>query len=139
MKRNLTAAVALLLATLTACGSGADKTQKPADNAAPRSAARTAKSATRASTPTPSSSRCGPSRDVLVWYKVPDIPDSAQTLGNYNVVTCETTFDDLQHTSPTQPGYCTAAAWVSDNPGYDVDARPAMRPKKVQVAVGPGC
>ncbi len=45
----------------------------------------------------------------------------------------------VQRTSPNVPGACTEAAWASDNPGYNADATPAKRLKKVQVAVGPAC
>lgn len=71
--------------------------------------------------------------------KTPGVTDSAQTLGNYNLATCESTFKYLQETSPTGAGNCTEAAWASDNPGYNADADPAPRPKKVQVAIGPAC
>ncbi|MFE5108469.1 hypothetical protein [Streptomyces sp. NPDC056663] len=54
-------------------------------------------------------------------------------------MTCETTFQFLQHTSPIEAGDCTEAAWASDNPGYNADAIPAARLKKVQVAIGPAC
>lgn len=71
--------------------------------------------------------------------KVPGIPNSAQVVGNYAQMNCEPTFQNLTHTSPTGPGYCTEAAWASDNPGYNADAEPAVRLKKVQVSVGPAC
>nr|WTB35099.1 hypothetical protein OG781_41650 [Streptomyces sp. NBC_00830] len=54
-------------------------------------------------------------------------------------MTCETTFQWPQHTSPTEAGDCTEAAWASDNPGYNADAIPAARLKKVQVTIGPAC
>ncbi|MEU9979524.1 hypothetical protein [Streptomyces sp. NPDC051014] len=50
-----------------------------------------------------------------------------------------TTFESLPRTSSTEAGYCTEAAWASDNPGYNADATPAARLKKVQVSVGPAC
>ncbi|MET7775357.1 hypothetical protein ABZU94_13960 [Streptomyces mirabilis] len=105
------------------------------------SAAKPAHSAPRTAKPKPSHSAksCSPTRDVDVWMKVPGLPDSAQVLGNYNLATCETTFQTMQKTSPTGPGYCTEAAWASDNPGYNADATPAKRLKKVQAAVGPAC
>jgi hypothetical protein len=53
--------------------------------------------------------------------------------------TCEPTMEWFKHTSPTKAGYCTEAAWASDNPGYITDAEPAKRLKKVQVAIGPAC
>lgn len=89
--------------------------------------------------PSKSPKGCGTNRDVDVWYKVPTIPDSAQVLGSYNAATCESTFKSLTDTSPTGPGYCTEAAWASDNPGYNADAEPAKRLKDAQVSVGAGC
>lgn len=74
-----------------------------------------------------------------VWYKAPGLPDSAQVLGSYAVVGCQSTFQMLKTTSPTGAGYCTEAAWASDNPGYNADAEPAKRLKHVQVSVGAGC
>ncbi|MET8956552.1 hypothetical protein ACWEO4_36890 [Streptomyces sp. NPDC004393] len=41
--------------------------------------------------------------------------------------------------SPTDAGFCTEAAWASDNPRCTVDAEPAPRLKKVQVVIGPAC
>lgn len=63
----------------------------------------------------------------------------AEVLGSYVVATCQTTFDMVKTTSPTEAGACTEAAWASDNPGYNADADPAKRPKDVQVAIGPAC
>jgi hypothetical protein len=76
---------------------------------------------------------------VDVWYRVPGIPDSAQVLGSEGGADCRDTFRTLASTSPTGAGYCTEAAWASDNPGYDADTEPAKRLKHVQVAVGAGC
>lgn len=87
----------------------------------------------------PSPTGCEPTRDVIVRYVQPGSPSTAQTLGNYNLATCEPTFDWLQEASPMDPGYCTTAAWASDNPGYNTDASPAKPLKKVQVAYGPAC
>lgn len=134
MKQSLAAVSVLLLAALTACG-GADKSAS--DQAPSRKPARAAKSPAAAGVP--ARKHCTPKRDVIVWSKVPGLPDSAQRLGEYSIATCRTTFEDLPATSPTQDGYCTLAAWASDNPGYNTDATPAKRPKKVQVSVGPAC
>jgi hypothetical protein len=60
-------------------------------------------------------------------------------LGSYVAATCEPTAKMFQDTSPTGPGYCTIAAYASDNPGYDTDATPAKRPRKALVRVGPAC
>lgn len=89
--------------------------------------------------PKKTSKGCGKNRDVDVWYKAPGLPDSAQVLGSYNAATCQSTFQMLKSTSPTGAGYCTEAAWASDNPGYNADAEPAKRLKDVQVSVGAGC
>jgi hypothetical protein len=87
----------------------------------------------------PSTKDCPPTRDIIVWVKAPGVPAYAQPLGNYNAATCESTFKWLQQTSPTEAGNCTEAAWASDNPGYNTEAEPAPRLKKVQVSVGPAC
>ncbi|MET7746181.1 hypothetical protein [Streptomyces sp. NPDC005385] len=136
MKRALATAV-LLLATLTACGSSTGKTQSAPGGAGSRAATQQTKPSSAAGKP--GHKTCHSSRDVIVWTKVPELPDSSMRLGGYNLATCETTFDSLRHTSPTQAGYCTLAAWASDNPGYDTEATPAKRPKAVQVSVGPDC
>lgn len=135
MKRALTVTTVLLLATLTSCGGGVDHTQSKASHASSQT-----KAGRPSAMPTPSTAKsCGPMRDVIVWYQVPGTSDSAQLVGSYNISTCETIFEDLPRTSPTQAGYCTLGAWASDNPGYDPDARPAGRPRKIQAAVGPAC
>jgi hypothetical protein len=150
--RRYTLPIAAILLT-AACSSGTPKPTLTAHDpmgkptrthsTAPRASSTPQKTkVTQAHTakPKPSKSKgCGVERDVIVWYKVPGIADSAQVVGNYNLVSCETTFHELQHTSPTGPGYCTEAAWASDNPGYNADADVPQRPKKVQVAVGPAC
>ncbi|MET9222365.1 hypothetical protein ABZX65_26875 [Streptomyces sp. NPDC003300] len=114
-------------------------TVAPATTAAP---AKTAVATTKAPPPPkpkPTRTGCGPIRDVIIWMRVPDLPDGAQVVGNWNQADCRSTFDTLPDESPTGPGFCTEAAWVSDNPGYDADATPAKRPKKVQVSAGPAC
>lgn len=92
----------------------------------------------RTAKPKPSKD-CPAVGDVFVWMKVPGVPDTAQALGGNGYPNCESTFTTIQRTSPNVPGACTEAAWASDNPGYDVDATPAKRLKKVQVSVGPAC
>ncbi|MEU8031329.1 hypothetical protein AB0C13_22260 [Streptomyces sp. NPDC049099] len=146
MRRTILPIAAILLTA--ACGSGgSDTASKPADTPTPQ-ATQSSQPTTAAPTPSPShtvkpkpwhSKGCGPERDVIVWYRVSGGDDSAQVIGNYNVATCQTTFDELQKDSPTGEGYCTEAAWASDNPGYDADATPAKRLKYVQVSVGPSC
>ncbi|WP_369043483.1 hypothetical protein [Streptomyces sp. Midd1] len=135
MKRAVATTV-LLFAALTACGGS---TEKAEPEGAPASRTAAQQDAPSAAARKPAHTACSSTRDVIVWSKVPGLADSSQRLGGYNLATCETTFDSLQHTSPTQAGYCTLAAWASDNPGYDTDSTPAKRPKAVQVSVGPDC
>ncbi|MEU9077857.1 hypothetical protein [Kitasatospora sp. NPDC048538] len=70
---------------------------------------------------------------------MPGLPPSSELLGAYAIATCEPTFENLERTAPKEPGYCTQAAWASDNPGYDTDVTPAPPLKKVQVFFGPAC
>ncbi|MFE7856028.1 hypothetical protein [Streptomyces sp. NPDC057403] len=145
MRRTVLPIAAILLTA--ACSSTPRPAATTADPAAPKAASspstaaptRTPRSAAKAK-PSPSKSKnCGTYRDVIIWYRVPGIPDSAQKVGSYNLATCETTFDELTKDSPTGDGYCTEAAWASDNPGYNADADSPRRPKHIQVSVGPAC
>lgn len=98
-----------------------------------------APSTSRPPTTTPStSSTCSlPDKgDIIAWSKAPGVPDSANELGGTDPEHCHWTFDTLKTSSPTGSGYCTEAAWASDNPGYDPNATPAPRLKKVQVVIG---
>lgn len=135
MRRSLTIAAVPLLLGLTGCAADASTDATASGTVSPTSSA---KAETATASPTASKS-CSPTRDVIVWYRAPGVADSAQVLGNYDLATCESTFQWLQQTSPTGPGYCTEAAWASDNPGYNADATPAKRLKKVQLAIGPAC
>jgi hypothetical protein len=139
-KKTTPTAVSVPVATTPA-------SRPPATTApAPTSASPSAKAAPKAkpipkatkSKPAPQPS-CSETRDLIVWSVAPTLPDSAEELGNYNLATCESTLQELQETSPTGPGYCTEAAWASDNPGYDADATPAKEPKDVVLSVGPAC
>ncbi|MFJ5154940.1 hypothetical protein ACIQCF_25795 [Streptomyces sp. NPDC088353] len=138
MRRFVLPIAAVLLTA--ACGSSAGHASsqpaaKSSEHTAPHAGSRT-----RAAEPKPSPTKaCGPARDIDVWMKVPGLPDSAQVLGSHGPGDCESTFEMLRTTSPTQAGYCTKAAYASDNPGYDANAMPAARLKKVQVAIGPAC
>lgn len=158
----VTAAVLLTAGlTLTACGGHSSSAASPSPSASAASAPSTSEPVTarpstlstvttspppasptaKPTTARPSSSPtgCGPNRDVDVWYKVPGLPDAAQVLGSFTAATCGSTFAMLKTTSPTDAGYCTEAAWASDNPDYNADAEPAKRLKHVQMAVGPAC
>lgn len=78
-------------------------------------------------------------RDVIVRYVTPDLPPSAQTLGDVNLALCETTFDSLAKTTSTDAGFCTTAAFADDNVGYNPDAVPAPPLRKVQAQAGAAC
>lgn len=126
MRRFILPVSVVLLAT--ACGSSSTPVAAPAESPA---------SATRAE-PSPAKD-CGPLRDVDVWMKAPGLPTTGQVLGSYSPADCRSTFEMLEGTSPTEAGYCTKAAYASDNPGYNADASPAAPLKKVQLSVGPAC
>lgn len=116
-----------------------------ADNAAGGSNVATAPTPDPVSTtlvadpPSTAADSCPPTRDVIIRYVTPDLPPSAQVVGNFDVQTCQTTFDSLKGSTATDDGFCTQAAWASDNPGYDADATPAAPLKDIQVAYGPAC
>jgi hypothetical protein len=95
--------------------------------------------ASRKPNPSASAKECDPGPDIIVWYRVPTINDSAQRLGSRGGADCSSTFDSIRTTSPTGDGYCTEAAWASDNPGYNADADPAAPLQHVVVSVGPAC
>jgi len=77
--------------------------------------------------------------NVLVWYKVPGLQDSAQLLGGWSPETCKSSVDQIMAGSPTGDGYCTEIAMASDNPGYNADATPAKPLKHVIEAIGGSC
>lgn len=77
--------------------------------------------------------------DMIVWYKVPGLPDSAQVLGGWSPGTCKLSVDQIMQGSSMGPDYCTVIARASDNPGYNADAIPAKPLKHVIEEVGAGC
>lgn len=137
MRRTLLLAVLAGLA-LAGCSSSASK---PAA-APPASVASTAtppavRTTSEPSVPVETCATPLPDRgDILEWQKAPNLPDSALELGGTDPEHCVLTFDSLRTSSPTGAGYCTEAAWASDNPNYNPDAVPAPRLKKVQVTIG---
>ena len=80
-------------------------------------------------------------RDVIFWWKTPGQPATAQLLGDVDNATCRYSYSlaDMSATSPLGPGFCTAAAFASDHPGYNIDAEPAPRPTHIINEVGAGC
>jgi hypothetical protein len=135
MHRSTTATIATAaLLALAGCSSNTIPT-----SSATTQPATSATATTPQATPSPKPTSCPPTRDVIVWMRIPGSPNAAELHGNYFQRTCQTTFEWVKETSGTDTGDCTEAAWASDNPGYNVDATPAPRLKKVQVSVGPGC
>ena len=91
------------------------------------------------STPPVAVCTLSPSPDLLVRHQVPGLQDDAQILGSADLADCTPTLDSLPSSSPLGPGFCTWVALSSDNPGYNVDARPAAPLRKVIEAFGAGC
>lgn len=80
-------------------------------------------------------------RDVIFWWKTPGHPATAQLLGDVDNATCRYSYSltDMMATSPLGPGFCSAVAFASDNPGYNVDAEPAPWLQHIINEVGAGC
>jgi hypothetical protein len=76
--------------------------------------------------------------DMIERWVTPDLPPSAMLLGDVNIALCKATVDVLEATSPMGPGFCTQLARAVDNPGYDVDGRPAAPLREVHASGGPG-
>jgi hypothetical protein len=83
-------------------------------------------------------SRCDlpTTRDLIIWERRPRILDSAIEVGDADLLQCKATLDTWASTQPTGSGYCAKIAWASDNPGYNVEERPALPLKNVIDAVG---
>lgn len=79
---------------------------------------------------------------VLVWYRDPGVPDSAQELGGeWSMVAgkCVDSMDWVMATSPKGPEYCTEVEWASSQPEYNTNADPAPPLKDVVEEVGGAC
>jgi uncharacterized lipoprotein YbaY len=127
MRRTLVLA-ALVVLGLAGCSSSLDKPV----------AAPTSQADTTSSQP-PATCNLKEQGDVILRYVTPNLPPSAQVVGGVDLGLCETTFDSLARTTSTDSGYCTTAAWASDNPGYNPDAVPAAPLKNVQAQAGQAC
>jgi hypothetical protein len=66
----------------------------------------------------------------------PPVPDFATEIGDADLVHCKPTLDGWRDWEQTGAGYCSKIAWASDNPGYDINVRPAPPLKKVIDEVG---
>lgn len=130
MTRTLYALTAVLL--LAGCGNhdATSGTSEPLHASPPDLPTATSTSASTGHT-------CRPTRDLIVWTRTP-AGTSAMLLGD-PAGNCDSTLDTLSQTSPTGPGYCTIAAWATDNPGYDVNAANPRRPRQAQETIGDGC
>jgi hypothetical protein len=84
------------------------------------------------------------SGDIYVRMQTAGTATVAQQLGGewvWNVSTgkCLTSVQMMIATAPSVPGACTWVGYVTDNPGYDVNATPAPPLRNVAVAAGPAC
>jgi hypothetical protein len=88
--------------------------------------------------PIPRSGHCNltTGRDLIIWTRWPGVPDFATKNGDVDLVHCKPTLDGWRDWEQTGPGYCAKIAWASDNPGYDINVRPAPLLKKVIDEVG---
>ncbi len=75
-------------------------------------------------------------RDLIIWQRAPQLQNSAFEVGDADLLHCKPTLDTWGAEQPAGPGYCSKIAWASDNPSYDVDARPAPTLKNVIDEVG---
>jgi hypothetical protein len=75
-------------------------------------------------------------RDLIIWQKFPRLIADALEVGDVNLALCRPTLDSWRDGTPTGPGYCSKIAWAADNPGYDVEIKPAPPLKKVLDTVG---
>ena len=74
--------------------------------------------------------------DLIIWQHAPRLVDSAFEVGDADLLRCKSTLDTWRADQPTGTGYCSKIAWALDNPGYDVDVRPAPPLKRVVDQVG---
>lgn len=146
MRPTFTLAATAALLTLAGCASTATTSSDAAPTNTPsavvtiHSVATSSAGQKPTASPTPKPDKtCPAAPDIFLWMRIPGVPDTAQRLGGTYGANCAPPFDKLRSTAPTIPGSCTEAAWVSDNPGYDENATPAKRLKKVQFSVGPAC
>ena len=90
--------------------------------------------------PMPESGPCNlvPTRDLIIWQFWPwqHRGAFAGKVGDADLVNCKPTLDTWRAGEPAGPGYCSKVAWADDNPGYDMEVRPAPPLKKVIDQVG---
>jgi hypothetical protein len=132
----LVAAVSICI-SVAGCGSSTDA-QPMTTTAAPTTAS------TDVTDPPAAVAECrarpAPNGDILVREIWPGLPDDALELGggwqwNYATHTCMTSVDFAIASAPQGKGHCTEVALASDNPGYNVEAKPAAPLEKVIASV----
>ncbi len=79
--------------------------------------------------------------DIIVREKDPTLPYTAMQLGggfayNHNSDQCQSSVDFSLDTISDQPGFCAQVALASDNPGYNIETRPAPQLEKVLASKG---
>jgi hypothetical protein len=84
------------------------------------------------------------SGDIYVRMVTPGTPSQAQQLGgewrwDYVTNKCLTSVQLTMATAPRSAGNCTQVGYVSDNPGYDLNATVAPRLTDVAAQTGPAC
>lgn len=77
--------------------------------------------------------------DYIERVTEPGVQASATEIGNVDDVNCTDSLSGFRATAGQGDGECTTIALASDNPGYDANAVPAPRLKKVIESAGPGC
>jgi hypothetical protein len=76
------------------------------------------------------------SRSLIIWHRVPGKEDSAERVGESDLVNCRPMLDRWRALGPSGPGYCSKIAWSSDNPAYVLGVSPTAPLKKVIDQVG---
>jgi hypothetical protein len=127
-------ALTALAAAVSVAGCSSSSTTAKAVNAPTATDA-----ATPAGTSGPDHCPLRTKEDLIEWMRVPTLQDSAIAVGDVDLVHCQPTADTFPQTAPTQAGYCTVLARALDNPGYNANASPALRPRKPLLSVGPAC
>jgi hypothetical protein len=134
MKSAVIIAQAAVLVALSACASGSSDNQvKPA--AVNRIIANTERLSNQ-----PDDCLL-PSGILLVRQVSPKYPPATIALGLY-AAGCHGTQDTTEavlSSAPKGKGFCTQLALSSENPGFDLDRRPAFPLRKVFREVGPSC
>ena len=98
----------------------------------------------RATTESQCEARPDSSGDILVRMTTNGQPAVTQQLGgawkwDSKTSRCDTAVGAVMLTASGNAGNCTQVAYVSNNPGYKLNASPAPPLKKVLAAKGPAC